>query len=134
MVDLYLRMFDKDAIDFPSIETSDKIQSKKSGPFSPELNGFTPLMLAVVGPKPSINCVRALLSAGADQHVRDKATGNNILHLAASMCSSETVFDYLFENLKVDVFESNNANETPLTLCKSSFLKSPRRVAKIEEV
>ena len=50
------------------------------------------------------------------------------------MCSSDTVFDYLFENLKVDVFESNNAGENPLTLCKKSFLTSKKRIAKIEEV
>jgi len=51
------------------------------------------------------------------------------------VCSSDTVFDYLFENLKVDSFERNIAGENPLTLCKNhALLTSPKRVAKIEEV
>ena len=81
-----------------------------------------------------MDCVRALLAQQADYRVRDKATGSNLFHLAAEKCASDTVFEYLFKNLKVDVFARNGAGHTPLTLCEASPWKSERRIACIEEV
>ena len=122
-----------EAVDLAAMESADR-RPAKGGPFQPELNAYTPLMLAVIGPTPSLDCVKALLAAQADYRVRDKITGSNLLHLAAEKCSSDAVFEYLFKNLKVDVFARNDAGHTPLTLCEASPWKSPQRVACIEEV
>ena len=39
----------QEAVDLPALESADR-RPAKGGPFQPELNGYTPLMLAVVGP------------------------------------------------------------------------------------
>ena len=130
---MILSTFPPEAIDLPAMESPDR-RPAKGGPFQPELHEYTPLMLSIVGPRPSLACVKALLSNQADYKVRDKATGSNLLHLAAEKCNSDTVFEYLFKNLKVDVFARNGAGHTPLTLCEESAFKSARRIACIEEV
>ena len=131
---IVLESLPQETIDAPALESPDGRRAVKGGPFHPELNGYTPLMLAIVGPQPSLECVKALLARQANYRVRETSTGNNILHLAAEKCASDAVFDYLFENVKVDIFERNDAGHTSLTLCEQSLYKNQRRIEKINAV
>ena len=128
-----LSMLPEESINYEATESSDR-RLTKSAPFQPELQGYTPLMLAVASPKPDLECVKHLLSNQASYAVKDKATGNTILHLAAEKCANDDVFQYLFDNLKVDVFATNKKGDTPYSLCEASPYKSQKRLDIIKEL
>ena len=114
-----LSILSDESVNFPATEASDR-RLTKSAPFQPELQGYTPLMLAIISPHPSLECVKSLLSNQAKYTVKDKSTGNTILHLAAEKCAKDEIVEYLFNNLKIDVFARNKNGHTPLTLCEES--------------
>lgn len=86
-----------------------KKTAKKSALF-----GYTPLMLAVQGDE-NIECVKLLVEAGADVHVKDRY-GHTLLHIAA-MSKSNEVLRYLVKNLKIDPFERNKKGWTAFDNC-----------------
>ena len=53
-------------------------------------------MLAVTSQESNLECVKHLLSNHASYTVKDKTTGNTILHLAAEKCANDDIFQYLF--------------------------------------
>ena len=122
---------DAEHINDKATETKDACQSKCCT-FKPEYTGYTPLMLAVVSPNCDLECIKTLLSNKADYSTIEKTTGNNILHLCAERCPSDKVFEYLFKNLKIDLFQRNAAGETPLSICQN--LKKANRIKIAEEV
>lgn len=69
-----------DQVNFTALESQD---IRKAGTYIPEFEGFTPLMLAVVSEKSNLDCVKQLLAAKVNFKVREKVTGDNLLHLAA---------------------------------------------------
>lgn len=76
-------------------------------------------MLAIVSPTPRMECVKLLLSRGADYRIREKGTDNNILHLCAKVNKNNTnILEYLARNLKLNLFERNNDGDTPLSICQ----------------
>ena len=77
------------------MESLDFLQMKTGGEYQPEFAGFTPLMLAVVSEKSNLNVVMQLLDNHANLNIRDKITGDNILHLAAKYCLNLEVIEYL---------------------------------------
>ena len=108
----------QDTIDVQGVETADRLQSK-GGPFKPELNQFTPLQLAMVSPHPSVQVVRTLFGREANHFVKQASTGSNIMHLVAQHTSNNEVLEYVVKNSKANIFERNNAGDTPLTICQS---------------
>ena len=133
LLSFILGMLPRECVDLPTTETSDR-RLTKSAPFQAELQGYTPLMLAVVSPQPKLGCVKSLLSHQAKYTVKDQSTGNTILHLAAEKCANDEVFEYLFANVAVDIFVRNNSGHTPLSLCEESIFKSQKRLEVIKEV
>ena len=91
-------------------------------------------MLAIISPHASLDCVKSLLSNQAKYTVKDKSTGNTILHLAAEKCAKDEIVEYLFNNLKIDVFARNKNGHTPLTLCEESQYNDTKRLNIIKEV
>lgn len=89
------------ALEQPDKQLTDK-QAKAQGPFQREYYGYTPLMLACASPKESLDCVRCLLSEGANFKSKDEF-GNTILHLAA-MNGNNKMIDYISKNVKIDIF------------------------------
>ena len=89
----------------------------KGAPFKPEMHEFTPLQLALVSPKPSLDVVKTLFAKNADQSVKQASTGSNILHLVAGHMTDIKVLSYVVKNARVDIFDRNNAGDTPLTIC-----------------
>lgn len=106
-----------DEVNLPAVESQD-ISKFKAGPYQPEFEGFTPLMLAIVSEKPSLDVVKSLLAAHANFTFIEKHTGDNIIHLAARYCSSLDILEYLVRSLNQDMlFERNLKGDTPLTIC-----------------
>lgn len=98
---------------------SQDTRSSKAGAFVAELEGYTPLMLAICGENANLEVVKCLLAAQVDYTCREKSTGNNILHLAARHCANFDILEYLVKNLKQEyLFERNLKGETPLTICQ----------------
>ena len=91
-------------------------------------------MLAIISPHSNLECVKSLLSNQAKYTVKDKSTGNTILHLAAEKCAKDEIVEYLFNNLKIDVFARNKNGHTPLTLCEESQYNDTKRLNIIKEV
>lgn len=56
-------------------------------------------MLAVVSEKSNLGVVKQLLASQANFNIREKTTGDNILHLAARYCPSLEVLEYLVRSL-----------------------------------
>lgn len=56
-------------------------------------------MLAVVSEKSNDGVVKQLLASQANFNIREKTTGDNILHLAARYCPSLEVLEYLVRSL-----------------------------------
>ena len=133
LLSFILGMLPGECVDLPTTETSDR-RLTKSAPFQAELQGYTPLMLAIISPHSKLACVKSLLSHHAKYTVKDQSTGNTSLHLAAEKCANDEVFEYLFNNVKVDVFVRNNSGHTPLSLCEESIYKSQKRLDVIKEV
>lgn len=101
----------------PVMEIQDMRNSKASA-FSPEMEGYTPLMLAISGENANLEVVKLLLAAQVDYTVRETATNSNLLHLAARQCPNHEILEYLVKNLKHEyLFERNMHGETPLTIC-----------------
>ena len=107
-------------VDIPSLEEKDDL-TNKNGPFIPEVQGFTPLQLALVSPKPNYLVVKLLFAYGADQSIREKSTNNNIMHLASTSGDIELI-KYVVYNASnhADLYETNIDGDTPLTLCRKS--------------
>ena len=90
----------------------------KTSPFQTEYEGFTPLMLAVVSEKSNLEVVKQLLASQATFTIREKVTGDNILHIAARFCPTLEVIEYLVRSLNQDMlFERNLKGDTPLSIC-----------------
>ena len=85
-----------DQVNLPAKESQD---FKRSGTFQPEYDEFTPLMLALVSEKPSLDVVKQLLAAHANFTFIEKTSGDNIIHLAARYCPSLEVLEYLIRSL-----------------------------------
>jgi ankyrin repeat protein len=56
-------------------------------------------MLAVVSDQANLEVIKLLLAAKADFNVREKTTGDNILHLAARSCVKIEILEYLTRSL-----------------------------------
>lgn len=95
--------------------------------FKAEWTGYTPLMLAVVSPHSDFETIKHLLEAKVDTTRKEKATGNNILHLCAERCQNVKVFEHLTNILNDQISETNAAGETAMSICqklkKSKFVK-----------
>jgi len=101
----------------PSKESQD-IRPFKTGPYVAEFEGFTPLMLAIVSEKANLEIVKMLLVAQANFNIREKISGDNILHLAARWCPKLDILEYLVRSLNQDMlFERNLKGDTPLSIC-----------------
>ena len=88
-------------------------------------------MLAIVSPNCDLECVKLLLANNVDYSAKDNQ-GNGILHIVAEKCQSDKVFEYLFKNIKGDVFDPNKHGDTPLILVKKQ--KNAKRIKIAEEV
>ena len=97
------------------METADRSPSK-SGQFKAEMQDFTPLQLALVTPHSNPDIVKSLFGNDANHNVKETSTGSNILHLVAKNTSNIEVLEYVVKNAKVNIFERNNAGDTPLTI------------------
>ena len=51
--------------------------------------------------------------------MKQNNTGSNILHLVAGGTNNNDVLEYVVKNAKVNIFERNNAGDTPLTICQA---------------
>jgi len=90
----------------------------KTGDYKSEFADYTPLMLAIVSDKANLEVVKQLLASQSNFNVREKSTGNNILHLAAASCPNLDIIDYLVRSLNQDMlFERNQKGDTPLNIC-----------------
>ena len=115
---------------FKAKEPKDEVETEKLN-FKPEWTGYTPLMLAIVSPNCDLECVKLLLANNVDYSAKDNQ-GNGILHIVAEKCQSDKVFEYLFKNIKGDVFDPNKHGDTPLILVKKQ--KNAKRIKIAEEV
>ena len=106
----------KKTIEMNAIEQPDTKAkaSKVIGGFAKEFDGYTPLMLAVARDDANLECVKTLLSHGANFECRD-TLGNGIIHIAA-MNGNNKILDYLTKNLKTDMFSRNQKGESALSL------------------
>lgn len=91
-----------DEVNLAAIESQD-IKPFKAGPYQPEFEGFTPLMLAIVSEKPNLDVVKSLLAAHANFTFIEKHTGDNIIHLTARYCASLDILEYLVRSLNQDM-------------------------------
>jgi hypothetical protein len=102
-------------VNYTALESQD---TRKSGAYTPEFEGFTPLMLAVVSDKSNLDCIKQLLAAQASFTQREKSTGDNILHLAARSATPLATMEYLVRSLSQEMlFERNLKGDTPLSIC-----------------
>jgi ankyrin repeat protein len=107
----------EDQVNLKSMESQD-IRPLKTGAYQTEFDGFTPLMLAVVSEKSNLDVVKQLLANQANFNIREKVTGDNILHLAARYCPKLEVIEYLVRSLNQEMlFERNLKGDTPLSIC-----------------
>lgn len=86
----------------------------------------------MVGKRPNLKTVKALLAKDCNQMVKVKATGDNIIHLCAKMCKDFEVLEYLVQNLKIDIFERNLAGDTVLSICQQT--NNEKAIALIQKV
>jgi len=97
-----------------------EMSNKGSGPLQPEMQGFTPLMLACVGEKATLEAVKTLLALKADFKKREPRDGNTVLYLAAKHAPHD-VLEYLVTNIPTEMlFERNTKGDTALTICQAS--------------
>lgn len=74
-------------------------------------------MLAIVSEYSNLDCVKILLANSANYTIRDKLSGDNILHLAARYCTKLEILEYLVRSLNQDMlFERNLKGDTPLSI------------------
>ena len=125
-----LNRVDQGLIDVKAMETADRFLGKGSA-YKPEINDFTPLQLAIVSPDSDLGVIKVLFGKEANHMVKESSTGNNILHLAARYCSNPEVLEYVVKNAKIDIFERNNAGDTPLTIVQA--LQNTRAIQIFEE-
>jgi len=93
---------------------------KKNGEYKTEYDGFTPLMLAVVSENGNLDVIKQLLASQSNFNIREKSTGNNILHLAAIYPKLE-IIDYLGRSLNQEMlFERNQKGDTPLSIVETN--------------
>ena len=85
-------------MNLPSVESQD-FKPQKNSTYTPEFEGFTPLMLAIVSDQANLEVIKLLLAAKADFNVREKTTGDNVLHLAARSCVKIEILEYLTRSL-----------------------------------
>jgi len=114
----------KNSIEMLAIEQPDtkaKTVVKVTGGFVKEFEGYTPLMLAVARDDANLECVKTLLSHGANFECRD-TLGNGIIHIAA-MNGNNKILDYLTKNLKTDMFSRNQKGESALSLADAEGAK-----------
>jgi len=81
------------------VESQDLAAKKKSS-FQSECKNFNTLLLAVVGPNPTVDVIKVLLAKDADQDLREETSGDNILHLCARYCAKIEILEYLLNSLK----------------------------------
>lgn len=75
-------------------------------------------MLAVASPSASLECVRILLTEGANAKCKDEF-GNNILHIAA-MNGNNKIIEYMAKNVKIDIFARNKVGDSALIICQDA--------------
>jgi len=116
-----LTRIDHSFLNVASLESIDSFgANKKASPFTPELQGYTPLMLAVASPKANLECVKILLSQNADQKCREAQTDNSLLHLCAKYSTKNEIMEYIVKNLKLNLFERNKNGDTPISICEAN--------------
>jgi hypothetical protein len=119
-------------VNFKALECSD-IRPLKTGPFSPEFESYTPLMLSICSEHGSLDIVKQLLTSGADFKVHDKSSGDNIIHLSARWSAKIEIIEYLVKSLSSDLlFERNEKGETPLSI--ASNLKNSKMTKLLEDL
>jgi len=72
-------------------------------------------MLATAGSDKNLECMKALLKAGADFKAKDTYQ-NSLLHIAA-LNKNNKILNYIVKNMKLDIFERNSLGETALNIC-----------------
>jgi ankyrin repeat protein len=106
-------------VNLQALESQD-IRPLKTGPFSPEFEFYTPLMLAICSEHGTLETVKQLLTAGANFRIHDKINGDNIIHLSARYSAKIEIIEYLVKSLSSDLlFERNQKGETPLSIASS---------------
>lgn len=92
-------------------------------------NGRTPLLNAIVRNNYSIEI---LLEQGANPHVREKSTGNTILHLLSIYYRSLDMVHTLVEKYEVDINAANDNGETPLDIYLTNARKNWRELFRLK--
>ena len=119
-------------VNLPALESQD-IRPLKTGPFSPEFESYTPLMLAICSEHGSLEVIKELLKAGANFKVHEKVSGDNIIHLSARYSAKIEIIEYLVKSLSSDLlFERNLKGETPLSI--ASNLKNTKMTKLLEDL
>jgi ankyrin repeat protein len=74
-------------------------------------------MLAIVSEHANLECVKQLLASNATYTIREKVSGDNILHLAARSNTKLEILEYLVRSLNQEMlFERNLKGDTPLSI------------------
>lgn len=90
-------------------------------------------MLAIVSEHSNLECVKQLLANNANFSIREKISGDNILHLAARYCTKLEILEYLVRSLNQDMlFERNLKGDTPLSI--SIVQKNSKAVELLEKL
>lgn len=74
-------------------------------------------MLAIVSEHANLECVKHLLANNANYTIREKVSGDNILHLATRSNTKSDILEYLIRSLNQEMlFERNLKGDTPLSI------------------
>jgi len=114
LLEYLLAKLGRNYLEVPAVEEADRYAAK-AGVFLKEMSLYTPLMLAVAKGDENLDCVKLLLSQGADFLAKDSAE-NSVLHVAA-LNGNNKILAYLAKNLKIDIFGRNKKGETALNIC-----------------
>lgn len=111
---------------------SEMSSNKGAGALQQEMTGYTPLMLACVAEKATLDAVKTLLAQNADFKKREPRDGNTVLHLAAKHAPHD-ILEYLVMNIPNEMlFERNTKGDTALTICQAS--NNTKAVLLLEDV
>lgn len=103
------------AREYEAMEHQDR-HAKTNYPYVREYCKYTPLMLAIAAGDQNLDCVKALLTKGANYKCEDEF-GNTVLHIAAMNGCNKTL-EWLAKNLKVELFTRNKAGDSILSICQ----------------